>query len=110
MPQLQAGVLMKSADIQCVCGPVKNLMVSLNQQPRDWSRNMRSYAALATLLVLLAPASHARDKCRDMECEKVRQKISKIESKMRQGYSRAQGEKMAAELRRLRALRSKSCR
>lgn len=44
------------------------------------------------------------------ECEKIKQKIRYIQSKMRAGYTRAQGEKMEAELRRLRALRAKACR
>jgi hypothetical protein len=44
------------------------------------------------------------------ECEKTKQKISKIESKMRQGYRASEGVKMDDELRRLRKLRSKYCR
>jgi hypothetical protein len=44
------------------------------------------------------------------ECEKIKQKIRYIQSKMRAGYTRAQGEKMEAELRRLRSLRAKACR
>ena len=44
------------------------------------------------------------------ECEKTRQKIARIESKMRQGYRASQGVKMEDELRRLRKLRSKQCR
>lgn len=46
----------------------------------------------------------------DLECEKIKRKISKIESKMRSGYTRAEGEKLAAELRRLRSLRRQACR
>jgi len=66
------------------------------------------------LIVALAfsPMNHgtAADKCRTAECEKTKQKIAKIESKMRQGYRTAAGEKMTDELRRLRKLRAKYCR
>lgn len=60
-------------------------------------------------MLLSMPAS-AHDECPKAACEKVKQKIRKIESKMRQAYSRAQGEKMSARLRELRAVRSKTCR
>jgi hypothetical protein len=36
--------------------------------------------------------------------------MRKIQATMRQGYTRKQGEKMEAELRMLRAIRSKQCR
>ncbi len=52
----------------------------------------------------------ARVDCTKAECEKTKQKISKIESKMRQGYRASEGVKMDDELRRLRKLRSKYCR
>ena len=48
--------------------------------------------------------------CPKAECEKVKQKIRKIESRMRQGYSRAEGERMSEQLRELRAMRSRRCR
>jgi len=53
-------------------------------------------------------ATHRNDTRKD--CEKTRQKIARIESKMRQGYRASQGVKMEDELRRLRKLRSKQCR
>lgn len=66
---------------------------------------------ISLLLVFLsASIGRAHDDCAQVRCQQTRQKIAKIESKMRQGYTRAQGEKMAAELRRLRAIRSKVCR
>jgi len=52
-----------------------------------------------------AAKSNAKEKC-----EKTKQKIAKIHSKMRQGYSASQGIRMDEELRRLRKLRSKYCR
>ena len=45
-----------------------------------------------------------------LECKKIKQKIRHIRSRMRSGYTRAQGERMEAELRRLRAMRRKTCR
>jgi hypothetical protein len=61
-------------------------------------------------LIFLPTAAYTHDHCAQARCEETRQKIRKIEAKMRQGYTRAQGEKMEAELRSLRAIRSKRCR
>jgi hypothetical protein len=47
--------------------------------------------------------------CPKAECEETKQRIRKIQSKMRLGYTRKQGERLEAELRRLRAIRSKRC-
>jgi predicted metalloprotease len=70
---------------------------------------MRIAIVLLTLVAL--PASGADDyRDRALRCEEVKQKIRRIQSKMRAGYTRAQGEKMEEELRRLRALRAKACR
>ena len=44
-----------------------------------------------------------------LKCEEIKQEIRFIQSKMRAGYTRAQGEKMEAKLRKLRALRKKAC-
>lgn len=44
------------------------------------------------------------------KCEEVKQKIRKIESKMRQGYSAKEGIRLDEELRRLREIRWKTCR
>jgi hypothetical protein len=63
---------------------------------------------LLTLFISGAPDALAID--RAFECEKIKQKIAEIRSRMRAGYTRAQGERMEAELRRLRALRAKACR
>jgi hypothetical protein len=63
------------------------------------------------LLFLLMPSGGiAHDYCTKAKCEETRQKIRRIEARMRQGYTRAQGEKMEAQLRSLRAVRSKRCR
>jgi hypothetical protein len=65
---------------------------------------------LVLAMIVLPSAGYAHDYCAKARCEETKQKIEKIQSKMRQGYSRAQGEKMEAELRKLRAIRSKRCR
>ena len=70
---------------------------------------MRSLMVLVAGCVIASGAlAHSGDAV--VECEKVKQKIRHIQSKMRSGYSRAQGEKMEAQLRKLRALRSRFCR
>jgi hypothetical protein len=59
---------------------------------------------------LSAGISSAYDGDAKAECTKVKQKIRYIQSKMRAGYTRAQGEKMEAQLRKLLTLRKKACR
>ena len=68
------------------------------------------WIALAILIPMWTTASPAADKNRELRCEEIRQRIETLYAKMRSGYSRAQGEKMEAELRKLRALRRKACR
>jgi hypothetical protein len=63
---------------------------------------------LLSMSILRAPDAASMD--RAFECEKIKQKIEEIRSRMRAGYTRAQGERMEEELRRLRALRAKACR
>jgi len=65
---------------------------------------------LLVICVLAAHAVDAEDFGQQSECDKIKQKIRHIQSKMRAGYTRAQGEKLEAELRRLRAERRKACR
>ncbi len=71
---------------------------------------MRLTLAILSLCVLSPVASDAHNACPKARCEETKQKIEKIQARMRQGYTRAQGEKMEAELRSLRAIRSKRCR
>ncbi len=71
---------------------------------------MRFILVVVSLCVLSSAASHAHNVCPKAKCEEARQKIEKIQAKMRQGYTRAQGEKMEADLRSLRAIRSLRCR
>jgi len=70
---------------------------------------VRRAFALLPLILFLATGSMAHDRNWKVECEKTRQKIAKIRSKMRQGYHVSQGIKMEDQLRRLRKLRSKYC-
>lgn len=67
-------------------------------------------AACITLLVPAADAHPTHDTRSEVECEKTKQKIKKLQSRMRQGYTRAQGEKWSEQLRELRAIRSQQCR
>ena len=61
-------------------------------------------------LCLCQETAYARDKCAEAACAEVREKIYNIESRMRAGYTRAQGERYAEQLRVLRAKRYKLCR
>jgi hypothetical protein len=70
---------------------------------------MNRYAWLA-LGLLCFTASEANTKAEKAACAKVKEKIRTIESKMRSGYTRAQGEKYEAKLRELRAERYHLCR
>jgi len=62
------------------------------------------------IAMLAAPETSAHEYCPKAECEETKQKIRQIQSKMRQGYTRKQGEKLEADLRKYRAIRSKRCR
>lgn len=68
--------------------------------------------SLSLIIALLLGSGHAAvgDSDARIECRKVKDRIRVVESKMRAGYTRAQGEKLHAELRRLRVLRKKYCR
>lgn len=62
------------------------------------------------LLLALAPPSDARPDCDKLACAEVKQAIREIESRMRAGYSRSQGERLDARLRKLKRKRSELCR
>jgi len=70
---------------------------------------MKSIGVVLACVALLATPVSAHDDLK-VECEKTKQKIKTLQSKMRRGYSRAQGEKWRDQLRELRAVRSKQCR
>jgi len=66
---------------------------------------------IVALACLLAPtASIARSDCDRLACNEVKQEIRDIEARMRSGYSRAQGEKYEAKLRKLKRKRKTACR
>lgn len=74
---------------------------------------MRVFIVLIPLLLLAAPdsaAQHRQQQAAAAECDAVKQKIRRIQAKMRQGYNARQGEKMQQQLRELREQRSKLCR
>ena len=62
---------------------------------------------LVFLCVATAEAGRKQD---EAACAEVKGKIRTIQSKMRSGYTRAQGEKYEQRLRELRAKRYKLCR
>ena len=61
-------------------------------------------------LLALAPRGDAKPDCDKLACDEIKQQIREIESRMRAGYSRAQGEKYEARLRKLKRKRSRLCR
>ena len=65
---------------------------------------------LALLLLLLAVQGNAKHDRDDLACDEVKQAIREIESRMRAGYTRGQGERYEARLRKLKRKRSKLCR
>ena len=71
---------------------------------------MRQLLVLLLATALAAPDGLARSRADAAACAEVKQEIREIESKMRSGYTRAQGEKYEARLRTLKAKRRKLCR
>ena len=66
---------------------------------------------IVALACLLAPAAGtARSNCDKLACNEVKEDIRDIEARMRSGYSRAQGEKYEAKLRKLKSKRKELCR
>jgi len=66
---------------------------------------------LIIISLLLCTADHAaaRTACDKRACDEVKQAIRDVEAKMRAGYTRAQGERYEARLRKLQRRRSKVC-
>jgi hypothetical protein len=62
------------------------------------------------LCVLCFAETEANTKSEKAACAKVKEKIRNIESRMRSGYTRSQGEKYEEKLRELRAERYHLCR
>jgi hypothetical protein len=74
------------------------------------TRIVRLLLAFILCLVYATPAVTSPADERKTECAKTKEKIRRIESKMRHGYTASQGIKMEDELRRLRERRARTCR
>ena len=64
---------------------------------------------LCCALLLTAPTD-AHDCYKRDRCEAIKEKIRHVESRMRQGYSAAQGIRLDERLRKLKEQRRKACR
>ncbi len=71
---------------------------------------MKSIAWMLLLISLSLLGTEASGKVDKAACAEVKEKIRAIESRMRAGYTRAQGERYEERLRELRAKRYKLCR
>jgi len=71
---------------------------------------MKTKVWILLLVVLCVSTTEAGNKQEEAACAEVKEKIRNIQSKMRAGYTRAQGEKYEQRLRELRAKRYKLCR
>ena len=72
---------------------------------------MNRIAGTLALVVLMTPLDAVADrKVREAECAEVKEKIRTIESRMRAGYTLAEGERYNERLRELKARRARLCR
>lgn len=71
---------------------------------------MKKTAWMLLTLILFIGAAEADSKRDKAECAVIKEKIRNIESRMRAGYTRAQGERYEEKLRELKAKRYKLCR
>ncbi len=71
---------------------------------------MKPAAWMLMLIISVLVPVHAGNKDDKAACEQVKRKIRAIESKMRDGYSAAQGIRYEARLRALKEKRYKLCR
>ena len=60
--------------------------------------------------LLLGMQGHAHDCGKPDSCKSIKEQIRNVESRMRQGYTAAQGIKLDERLRKLREKRRKACR
>jgi hypothetical protein len=72
--------------------------------------NQRAWMLVLLLLLVAHSPATAHNSRSKSECTVVKEKIRTIQSKMRSGYTRAQGERYEEQLRQLRAKRFKICR
>ena len=71
---------------------------------------MNRLAWMLIFALLLATGADASRKSDAAACAEIKEKIRTIESRMRAGYTRAQGERYEERLRELRAKRRELCR
>lgn len=71
---------------------------------------MKSIVWILLIMVLCQNVAEAGSKRDEAACAEVKERIRNIESRMRAGYTRAQGERYEEKLRELRAKRHKLCR
>jgi len=71
---------------------------------------MKTQTWTLIFVLLAAPSAGAASDKDEVACAEVKEKIRNIESRMRAGYTRAQGERYNEKLRVLKAKRSKVCR
>ena len=65
---------------------------------------------MLSLLAVALPDAPAKSRDEEAACAAIKEDIREIEARMRSGYTRAQGEKYEAKLRKLKAKRRKLCR
>lgn len=70
---------------------------------------MRRYTWLLLSIFCFAE-TEASTACDKQACAKVKEEIRFVEARMRSGYTRAQGERYEAKLRKLRTRRYQVCR
>ncbi len=71
---------------------------------------MKLRVGMLLLVFLCVATAEAGSKQEEAACAEVKEKIRTIQSKMRSGYTRAQGEKYEQQLRELRVKRYRLCR
>lgn len=71
---------------------------------------MRTAIILLLAATLIAADGNARDKGMRAKCAQTKEKIGKLRSRMRQGYSARQGIRFDERMRELKQKRRKYCR
>lgn len=71
---------------------------------------MKKTIVTVSFLFCLLTVGAAHERPRDAACDKVKQEIRRIHSRMRAGYSARTGIRLAARLRELQRQRARVCR
>jgi hypothetical protein len=83
--------------------------MNMERTQSDWQGGGSMRWLLTIVLSLLFTTSPAHEIPDETECAAIKEKIRHIQSKMRSGYTRTQGERMEAQLRKLRKRRRAKC-